>query len=568
MIGTRVRQIADVVADVPRFATAPLFRRRHQRWGATPAELTASMPGDRLLVVSPYRCTRAITIRAEPARVWPWLVQVGCRRGGFYSDDLLDNLGRPSADRIRPELQKLYRGQLVPMASHPSRDTAFVVSGYEKPRWLLWTKADSTWSWVLTADREGGTRLVTRIKARYDWSRPGVALLGIVLMEFGDFAMMRRMLLGIQRRAEYAAGAEAGVPRHRDVRPWVPPALSRTMEWSPPEPGRQPRAADERRPHRLIRRGSLVAPAGGRSPPAAVRTRGSDMGYVDRAAAQEEARRAAARAGHSTRYGEAVNRYLRAESAVDEPLSAVRTAPRVVVAVDGTPASYLAADHAAIEAELRGWSLHLVHVQSNHDHGARLLEHMTARVQAGARGVPVSSRLIAGPVVGGVLDNVHPDDLVVVGHRHGPVETGLGLAAGERIAARHTGPAFVVRVPGWPPGAEFVSRPIVAGVDEDTGSPLVVAFALAEARLRGCHVVLLTGWTNPIRSPDRIEEMDGLTVHHRSSATDPATALTIASRNAAAIVVGRGRHRSGEGGLGSIGRALVQHADCPVFLVG
>ena len=63
-------------------------------------------------------------------------------------------------------------------------------------------KADSTWVWRLTDLGDGRTRLVTRVHAVYDWRHPDEALLGMVLMEFGDFAMMRRMLLGIGERAK------------------------------------------------------------------------------------------------------------------------------------------------------------------------------------------------------------------------------------------------------------------------------------------------------------------------------------------------------------------------------
>jgi hypothetical protein len=62
----------------------------------------------------------------------------------------------------------------------------------------------------LTELDDGRTRLVTRVHAVYDWTRPAMALLGVVLMEFGDFAMMRRMLLGIKERAE-------GIPGNRPV---------------------------------------------------------------------------------------------------------------------------------------------------------------------------------------------------------------------------------------------------------------------------------------------------------------------------------------------------------------
>jgi hypothetical protein len=169
------------------------------------------MPGDDLLPYAQFRCTRAVTIDAPPAAVWPWLVQVGCGRAGWYSNDLLDNLGRPSAREILPKLQPLEVGQWVPMSpTPPSPTTALRVGGFEIDRWLLWRKPDSTWSWTFTLLDAGRTRLVTRVHASYDWTRPTTALLGVVLMEFGDFAMMRRMLLGIRERAESTYGPRSG----------------------------------------------------------------------------------------------------------------------------------------------------------------------------------------------------------------------------------------------------------------------------------------------------------------------------------------------------------------------
>ena len=203
-----VNQLGTVVADVPLFLTAPLFRRRHLRWGSTNDEVASAMPGDLLLPEAQFVSTRSITIGAEPALVWPWLVQVGCGRAGFYSNDLLDNLGRPSATTIVPELQHLEVGQWVPMSpsSTPTEKTAFRVDAFEIDTWMLWVKPDSTWSWRLTPTPSGGTRLVTRIHAVYDWSHPLTAILGVVLMEFGDFAMMRRMLRGMKTRAESLTG--------------------------------------------------------------------------------------------------------------------------------------------------------------------------------------------------------------------------------------------------------------------------------------------------------------------------------------------------------------------------
>ena len=144
------RQIGTVMADLPRFLTAPTYRHWHRRWGATAAEAAAAMVGDHRLPHAQYHCTRAVTIDAPADQVWPWLVQVGCLRAGFYSNDLLDNLAHPSATRIIPSLQRLHIGQLVPMSPNPSPATAFTVDSYEQPRWLLWAKPDGTWVWTLT----------------------------------------------------------------------------------------------------------------------------------------------------------------------------------------------------------------------------------------------------------------------------------------------------------------------------------------------------------------------------------------------------------------------------------
>jgi hypothetical protein len=200
-------QIADVAYDLPAFMTAPLYRRWHLHWGATATEVAAPLPGDDLQPHAHYRTTRAITIEAPPAAVWPWLVQVGGGRAGFYSNDLLDNLARPSATAVLANLQQLEVGQWVPMSpsASPTDKTAFKVHAFDVDRWLLWAKPDSTWAWQLTQTDDNGTRLVTRIHAVYDWRHPLSAALGVVLMEFGDFAMLRRMLRGIKARAECLA---------------------------------------------------------------------------------------------------------------------------------------------------------------------------------------------------------------------------------------------------------------------------------------------------------------------------------------------------------------------------
>jgi hypothetical protein len=199
-----VRELRDVAVAVPLAVTAPLLRRRHRRWGATAEEVSMPMPGDDLVPGCQVAWTRAITIDAPPDSVWPWLVQVGFGKAGFYSNDLLDNLGHPSADHIDSQLQRMHVGDWVPMFSRVDEATAFRMHSFEAPRQLLWSKPDSTWAWRLTPVAPSRTRLVTRIRQRYDWHSPGSAALTAVLMEFADFPMMRRMLKGIKARAEAA----------------------------------------------------------------------------------------------------------------------------------------------------------------------------------------------------------------------------------------------------------------------------------------------------------------------------------------------------------------------------
>jgi hypothetical protein len=159
------------------------------------------MLGDDLVPDCQFVCTRAITIDAPPEAVWPWLVQVGFGKAGFYSNDLLDNAAHPSADRVIDELQHPQEGDWVPMFTKLNNVTAFKIAAVDPPESLLWVKPDGTWSWKLIGV-DGRTRLITRTRAHYGWERPAGALIAVVLMELGDFPMIRKMLRGIKHRAE------------------------------------------------------------------------------------------------------------------------------------------------------------------------------------------------------------------------------------------------------------------------------------------------------------------------------------------------------------------------------
>ncbi|MDY7088991.1 MAG: universal stress protein [Actinomycetota bacterium] len=293
---------------------------------------------------------------------------------------------------------------------------------------------------------------------------------------------------------------------------------------------------------------------------------------------REARQRPAASGGNVTRYSAAVDRYLSVAGYSPEesvsaapPLTAVRKG-LVLVGVDETPTSYIAVDHAAIEAELRGWNLRLVHAQRpggvrphTREAASQLLDRLVDRVHSCSPTVAVTGRRVVGSPAALLLLAARDADLVVVGHRHGTPGAVFGVSVGDRVAADHTGAVLVVRIPGWPPGPEFSTRPVVVGVDGDDST--AVGFAHREARLRGSDLVLLHASRTP--RIDRVEHSDGVQMRWRYVAEDPSEALIEASSKAAALVVGRrGPGGIPSGPLGSVSRSVVQRAHCPVFLVG
>ena len=166
------------------------------------------LPGDELLVNVMGGSTHAITIRRRRRDVWPWLVQMGADRAGWYSYDVIDNGGQPSAEQIRPELQQVQVGDVFP--AMPGVKEGFVVLQLETDRLLVlgWPSPDgtpmTTWAFVLKDTEEGHTRLIVRARAAEGYEPP----FGLPrwttrsLVPIGHFIMQRKQLLGIARRVE------------------------------------------------------------------------------------------------------------------------------------------------------------------------------------------------------------------------------------------------------------------------------------------------------------------------------------------------------------------------------
>lgn len=173
----------------------PLAAAAERAWRVEGDDLLAGDAGATL--------THAITIDAPPKVVWPWLVQMGGQRAGWYSWDLLDNGGRRSADRIIPGLQHLELGDVLP--ARPTGKEGFKVLRIIPERALvlesLTPSWKGTWAFVLEPMGPDQTRLVTRYRAAYPPSAR-MALLVPVLTTVHAF-MEKKQLRTIKHHAEH-----------------------------------------------------------------------------------------------------------------------------------------------------------------------------------------------------------------------------------------------------------------------------------------------------------------------------------------------------------------------------
>jgi hypothetical protein len=183
---------------------------------ASPLERTRALPGDELIPEPIASLTHAITIQRSPHDVWPWLVQMGADRAGWYSYDFIDNGRRRSASRIVPALQTVAAGALFPAL--PGATDGFHLLAFETARHLVlgWRPAPGaapivTWAFVLEWRTDTTTRLVVRARGGREYPFYGLPpWIGKPFIRFGHFVMQRKQLLGIAGRAESLEPSRAG----------------------------------------------------------------------------------------------------------------------------------------------------------------------------------------------------------------------------------------------------------------------------------------------------------------------------------------------------------------------
>jgi hypothetical protein len=208
-----------LVITVLLFAYIFAVRPWHTAWGATHLDRVARLPGDDLSPRAYHTITHAVNIQASPQTVWPWIVQIGQDRSGFYSYTFLENLvgcRMPSVRNIVPEWQSRMPGDTVWFAS-PNRyqGRARMVATIVEPQRSLtlatpgdWKRFESgdegletTWTFALVPKPGGATRLIARSRA-VAYPTLVTRVLNCLFWEPVHFLMERKMLLTIKALAE------------------------------------------------------------------------------------------------------------------------------------------------------------------------------------------------------------------------------------------------------------------------------------------------------------------------------------------------------------------------------
>ena len=196
-----------------------MVRPWHRAWGTKPDETSRALPGDELLPDPQYDATHAVTINAPVERVWPWIVQMGTGRAGFYSYDFIENamgLDIHSAVAVRPELQDLKAGDVFPLGPNNFGPKVAIL----EPNRVMVLHGDTRidpnpstppmkpgdylvvlWTFFVEPIDAQTTRLIERFRLNYSPSTQNHVAVRAFL-EPGSFVMERKMLLGIKQRAE------------------------------------------------------------------------------------------------------------------------------------------------------------------------------------------------------------------------------------------------------------------------------------------------------------------------------------------------------------------------------
>lgn len=156
---------------------------------ASPAERAATLPGDDLVPDAQVTMDRAFDLPADPRSVWPWLVQLGKNRAGWYFPRCIERLLPPRGRGLRhvePGLQQLEVGDVVD--DWGGRDATFEIVAHEPASTLVhWSRrgrARISWTICVRPAGDDAARLHLRFRiagVRRTWMvRSGGELLDVL----------------------------------------------------------------------------------------------------------------------------------------------------------------------------------------------------------------------------------------------------------------------------------------------------------------------------------------------------------------------------------------------------
>ncbi len=193
-----------------------MIRPQLIKWGTRLGEPQRRLPGDGIVREPNFQTTRALNIDAPVEAVWPWLAQMGRDRTGWYSIDIIDNNGIPSASYIRKDLTEPKPGMALDMGLkvlqvQPNR--MLLLGGEDVPN-LLGTTSDVSAMYLLERKSDGSTRMLVRVRMN---SIGVMGRLFNLLLEPLDFIMSYRHLAGIKQRSETMAYLRMRQPVEHEI---------------------------------------------------------------------------------------------------------------------------------------------------------------------------------------------------------------------------------------------------------------------------------------------------------------------------------------------------------------
>jgi len=176
---------------------------------ATAAEKREIRTGDKLVTPADVVMDRGFSVPGSPESVWPWLVQLGKQRAGWYLPRSVERLlppGRRAARTIDHRWQQLGPGDVIP--DYGGRHETFTVAEIDPPRTLVYRsrrgRTELTWAITLRPDDTAATPgPQTRVLLRLRLAPVRRVWLANTAGELSDVLTIAGLAAGLRERLEH-----------------------------------------------------------------------------------------------------------------------------------------------------------------------------------------------------------------------------------------------------------------------------------------------------------------------------------------------------------------------------